>query len=115
MEILQQPITRQDMRDKYLTFFSEMVKIVVDVEQRRLAICAELHADLELLLLESGSLQTHLWGANLYPDEPGLTMIDYQAMINIRPSQNNLRMEIMDPKIRECIQNIVCEWVRDAA
>ena len=49
--------------------FGDMVKAVVDVDRQLLAIDADLHADLESLLLESGSAQNSLWGINLYPDE----------------------------------------------
>jgi len=50
-------------------YFEDMVKYVVDVQRRVIAIGGELHADAEqiLLNLEDGSRQEDLWGANYYP------------------------------------------------
>ena len=39
----------------------------VVVDRELMAVDAELHADLESLLLEDGSQQKLLWGINLYP------------------------------------------------
>lgn len=38
-------------------------------EKEIMAVDAELHADLEALLLEKESKQDVLWGINLYPEE----------------------------------------------
>ena len=51
--------------------FGDMVKGVVDVDRRIMALGGELHADEEAVLLEHGSAQSALWGINLYPDEFG--------------------------------------------
>ena len=48
--------------------FGDMIKCVADVRLGSLALDAELHADLERLLLENGSAEEDLWGFNLYPD-----------------------------------------------
>ncbi len=80
--------------------FSELMKIVVDVEKKILAVDAEMHADLEVLLLESGSGQNNLWGANVYPNRTDEDFIEYTSFINIRPNQNNRSMEIQDTEIR---------------
>ncbi len=48
-------------------YFGDMVKYVVDIERGRAAVGGELHADAEELLLEDGSQQESLWGANYYP------------------------------------------------
>jgi hypothetical protein len=49
-------------------------------------------------LLENGSKQVEIWGADWYP----LTQeVGYESLINIRPRQNNRSMEIQDPMIRD--------------
>ncbi|HVH66740.1 MAG TPA: DUF5674 family protein [Gemmatimonadales bacterium] len=52
--------------------FGDMVKAVVDVERRVMAIGGELHADEEAALIEDRSAQDDLWGINLYPGEWGM-------------------------------------------
>ena len=91
--------------------FTELMKIVVDVDKKKLAIDAEMHADLEKLLLENGSEQKNLWGANIYPEKSNDELIEYTSFINIRPSQNNRSMEILDDdlkiKVKEIILNLL--------
>jgi len=83
-----------------------MVKYVVDLKKSRAAVGGELHADAEQLLLQEGSLQVDLWGANYYPGKGREGCIEYTALINIRPSQGNRGMEIMDPMIRERVREL---------
>jgi len=87
-------------------FFDDMVKYVVDVERRIAAVGGELHADPERLLLESGSRQTDLWGANYLPGKGPDDCIEYTSLINIRPSQGNRVMLITDPAIRDQVREI---------
>jgi len=87
--------------------FGNLVKAVVDIKQGIMVVDASLHADEEALLLESGSSQADLWGINLYPDLTGKDMIEFDSMINLRPSQGNLTRSVDDPRFREHIRKIV--------
>jgi hypothetical protein len=78
-----------------------MVKAVVDVEKEIMAVDAELHADEEALLLEKGSRQEDLWGINIYPEMPENERIEFDAMINLRPSQGNRTRGVDAPETRE--------------
>ena len=51
MQILRQPITRKELKELAQNTFGDMIKGVADVKRHILAIDAELHADLERLLL----------------------------------------------------------------
>ena len=66
----------------------------------------ELHADAEQVLLESGSQQSDLWGANYWPGRGREGCVEYTALINIRPAQGNRSMEIQDPVIRERVREL---------
>ncbi len=87
-------------------FFGDMVKFVVDVEREIAAVGGELHADGELALLESGSRQTDLWGANYYPARGLAECLEYTSLINIRPSQGNRSMEIEDEAVRARVREL---------
>jgi hypothetical protein len=87
-------------------YFRDMVKYVVDVRRNLVAVGGELHADGERLLLEAGSRQQDLWGANYYPGRGPERCIEYTALINIRPSQGNFSMEVQDPLTRDSIRKI---------
>lgn len=91
--------------------FKDMVKFTVDVKQRRIAIGGELHADEEQLLLENGSEQKNIWGANYYPGKGEIGCIEYTSLINIRPSQGNNSMEIVSEDLREKIKEITFDLI----
>lgn len=84
-----------------------MVKLVVDIKRRIVAVGGELHADGEQLLLAEGSTQPDLWGANYYPGRGAEGCLEYTALINIRPSQGNRSMEIQDAETRRLVREIV--------
>ncbi len=87
--------------------FGDMVKAVVDIDKRIMAIGGELHADEEAFLLERDSEQENLWGINLYPERDFSEMIEFDSMINIRPRQNNRSRGVEDPTVREKIVGVV--------
>ena len=87
--------------------FGDMVKGVVDLEKRVIALGADLHADEEAFLLERGSKQENLWGINLYVDLAFPEMVEFDSMINIRPSQNNRSRSMEDSAIREQILDLL--------
>jgi hypothetical protein len=87
-------------------FFEDMVKYVVDTSRGVAAVGGEMHADAEEALLEDGSRQPDLWGANYYPGRGREECIEYTSLINIRPAQDNRSMEIRDPAIRERVRDL---------
>lgn len=94
--------------------YGELVKAVVDVEQKRMVVDAELHADEESYLLENGSQQDKLWGINLYPEDFGSDdFVEFDSMINIRPGQGNRGRSVEDPATQELILAVVAEIVHE--
>lgn len=80
------------------------IKLAVDVERNVLAGGGEYHVDCEEALLEDGSLQEDVWGADWYPES---RKVGFGALINIRPRQGNHGMEVEDPTLRNRIETIV--------
>jgi hypothetical protein len=95
-----------ELRRLVEAFFEDMVKYVVDVRRGVAAVGGEMHADAEQALLESGSRQADLWGANYYPGRGRDECVEYTALINIRPAHGNRSMEIQDPAVRERVRQI---------
>lgn len=111
MEIITDTIDLARLREMAGRRFGEMAKAVVDVEQEIRAVDAEPHADEEEALLERGSLQAHLWGINRYPEVAGEDWIEFDPMINLRPSQGNRSRGVDDPRIRTRIVEVVSRRV----
>jgi hypothetical protein len=80
------------------------IKLAIDVERGILAGGGEYHADCEEALLEDGSQQEDIWGADWYPESK---KVEFIALINIRPRQGNRGMEIEDSNLRAKIEAIV--------
>jgi len=104
--IVERRIEPAELARLVLLHFEDMVKYVVDVERRLAAVGGELHADAEQLLLQSGSRQADLWGANYHPGRGPEECIEYTSLINIRPAQGNRSMLVADPGLRERIREI---------
>jgi len=102
--VLERRIDRMELARLVQMYFEDMVKYVADVTRGVIAVGGELHADAEQLLLEAGSRQTDLWGANYYPGRGRDDCIEFTALINIRPAQGNRSMEVQDASVRERIR-----------
>lgn len=111
MVILNEKISRVQLKELAANTFVDMIKCVADVKHGLLAVDAELHADLESMLLENGSEQDNLWGFNLYPDETGEDFIEFDSLINIRSWQGNRSRDVEDENIRKQIREIVSKFV----
>ena len=104
---LNTPVTLEELRRLAADQFGDFVKAVVDVGRGVMAIGGELHADEEATLLDEGARRADLWGINLYPDRPVAEMVEFDSMINVRPSQSNRSRGVEDPTVRRQIQVIV--------
>lgn len=104
------PLTRvtiDELRKMAALSFGDLVKAVVDVEKGILVLDAELHADQEALLMDQGSRQADLWGINLYPDLTDAEFVEFDSMINVRPSQGNRSRGVEAEALRTRILAIV--------
>ncbi len=107
------PITLEKIKEIASERFGDMVKAVVDIEKKVMAIGGELHADEEAFLLDKGSSQQALWGINIYPDVSMPDALEYDSMINIRPSDNNSSRTVENESIRKTITEIIMQLIPD--
>jgi hypothetical protein len=107
-----QPISLDEIRALAASRFGDMIKGVVDLERGILLLDADLHADQEASLLADGSTQASLWGINLYPDVAGEDWLEFDSMINLRPSFGNRSRGVDDPAIRGAIAGLIARLVR---
>ena len=93
----------QNQIREMLQEYDTMIKIVVDIRQRIVSGGGEMHADCESVLLESGSEQDDLWGANWYPDAQ---RIEFESLINIRPRMGNRSIILQDENLRKQVEDV---------
>ena len=112
MIIIKNSIKIEELRRIADEQFGEIVKAVVDVKQEIMAVGGELHADEEALLIEQeASKREHTWGINLYPKKTSDDWIEFDSVINLKPSFDNRSRGIDNPKIQKKIRNIVKKLV----
>lgn len=113
MKIIEDKISISELKDMASKMFGNLVKAVVDVKKNILVVDSELHSDEEAYLLSQGSIQENLWGINIYPDLEKEERIEFDSMINLRPSHNNNSRGVEDEKIQEKILEIVNSKISD--
>src|SRR5207237_5009471 len=107
VHIVRQQLTRPELVAMAQARFGDMVKAVVDISRGVMAVNGELHSDEEALLIEDGSRQADLWGINLYPNDSSPEWIEFDSMINVRPSQNNRSRDVEDESTRAAIRRVI--------
>lgn len=112
MKIVAKTLSLDELKQMAAATFGDMVKAVVDIDRELAAVDAELHSDLEALLLENGSKQNSLWGINLYPEIQGDDFIEFDSMINMRPSQGNRSRGVGNEETRKKIIEIVAKRIK---
>jgi hypothetical protein len=112
MRLVEERISVAELGELAAASFGNMVKAVVDVELEILVLGGEMHADEEALLLEQGSSQENLWGINIYPELGADQWIEFDSMINLRPSQGNRSRYVESESLRRTITAIVQKRIR---
>jgi len=112
MQIIQDKISITELNPMSAKMFGNLVKAVIDIEKEIMVVDADMHVDLEKVMIENGSEQKNLWGINLYPEFFGKeNFVEFDSMINIRPWQNNRSRGVEDKEVRQKIVEIVGKLV----
>lgn len=112
MEIIDKKISVEKLKEVAGDALGNLIKAVVDIEKEIIIIGGELHADEEALLLEKGSKQVDLWGINIYPEIKDEDWIEFDSMINLKPSQGNRSRGVDDLDIQKRIIKIVNKLIK---
>jgi hypothetical protein len=107
MKTIENNISIEELKEMSSKMFGNLVKAVVDIEKDLLVVDSELHSDQEAYLLQLGSKQENLWGINIYPGLKKGERVEFDSMINLRPSQNNNSRGVDNEEIQRKILEIV--------
>jgi hypothetical protein len=103
IHVLHKRATEQQTSEM-LEALTTYIKLAVDIQRGTLAGGGIMHADCEAALLEDGSMQEDIWGADWDPAEQ---QTSFEAPINIRPRQDNPSMQILAELTRAAVSEIV--------
>jgi hypothetical protein len=107
--IIRDKATPEQIKDM-LEMLQTYIKLAVDIDRRILAGGGAMHADCESVLLDDGSQQESIWGADW---DPSAQQVTFESLINIRPRQNNPSVEILDSSIQEKVAEITVRLLGD--
>ena len=107
--IIREKVTPEQIKDM-LQMLQTYIKLAVDIDRGILAGGGAMHADCESVLLDDGSQQEFIWGADW---DPSAQQVTFESLINIRPRQNNPAMEILDSDIQKKIAEITKRLLGD--
>ncbi len=102
IHIIRTQATQEEI-DQMLAALDTYIKLAVDIRRGILAGGGVMHADCEAALLDDGSQQENIWGADWNPSAKQVT---FESLINIRPHQNNRSLELLDPTLREQVAQV---------
>ena len=106
-------ITMGELKELAHEGFKHVVKAVVDTKQGIMAVGGELHVDMQVELIEQeNSKNEDTWGINLYVDQVGDDLIEFDSMVNLKPSLGNNTRNVESEAVQEKIRNIVSKLVK---
>ena len=110
--IVKKPISRKQLAEIAKERFGDLVKAVIDTKQEIMALGGDLHADEEAVLIEKeGSKREDVWGINLYPEKEEEDLIEFDSVINLKPSFGNRSRGVDNHETKEKIRNVVKKLV----
>lgn len=114
IKVVKEPITRKELLEMASEEYGNVVKAVIDLEQRIMAVGGELHADEEVLLIEQeGSKREYTWGVNLYLKNPETNWVEFDSMINLKPAFGNNSRTVESVETHQRIKEIIKKLVRE--
>lgn len=111
--VIKEPITKDELQKIAQECYGDFVKVVVDAAQGIMAVGGEFHADEEVVLMEQeGSPREHTWGINIWPSKEGTEeFIQFDSMINLKPSFGNRTRGVDNEEIQNKIRGIVARLI----
>ncbi len=111
--IVREPIELTILSPLTRAWHETLLKGAADVKRGTIALGGEWHMDANTVLIADGSDQRDVWGFNIYPDERGEGALEFISLINIRPRQGNIAMELTDEALRREIRSLIRTLIPD--
>ncbi len=111
MILVDRKISLEELKVMSEKMFDDLVKAVVDTDKGIMVVDAIMHADIESYMLEKGSDQKDLWGINIHPTIEGDDWVEFDSLINLRPSWGNRSRGVDNQAIQKRIIDIVTKLV----
>ena len=111
IKIIKEKISKSQLEEIAKQGFGTIVKMAIDIENELIALGGEWHSECQEALVKNGSSTENIWGANINFNAPEENRIEFNSLINIKPTLGSQKMEISDEKIKKQIKQIVDKLV----
>ncbi len=105
--IVREKLKPEAVREIVISEFGDMAKVDVDIVRQILVIGGEWHSEGQDLLVKDGSSGEDVWGCNYYPFRGTDKRIEYNSLINLKPSLGARDMEIQESRIRQNMREVI--------
>ncbi len=106
--IVKDRITLLELKTLAHEQYGDIIKAVVDIKNEIMGVGGELHVDIQSLLIEKENSQGQdTWGINLYLEKTGDDFVEFDSMINLKPSLGNKTRGVEDTVIQSKIREII--------
>jgi len=107
IKIIKEKINREELEKIAQQEYVTLVKIAVDTKKEIIALGGEWHSECQEVLIENGSINKNIWGANVTVSAPKKDRVTFHSLINVKPHCGHQQMEIQNADIKEKITQII--------
>ncbi|MEK7538385.1 MAG: DUF5674 family protein [Patescibacteria group bacterium] len=112
IHILKKPTSMQEVRTIATEWYGTMIKGTVDILENKVAIGGDYHMETCELLVEDGSNHVNVWGFNIRFDEGQDALLEFDSLVNIKPSLGNKSRSVEDQEVAKKATEIIHAWIQ---
>lgn len=92
-------------------WYGTMVKGTVDIEKGRVALGGDYHIESSEILTNSGSKFEDVWGFNIRFEENPNGVLEFDSMVNIKPSLDNRSRSINNEDTKNKAKEVIYKFI----
>ncbi len=112
IQILEKPVSMDYVRELAVEWYGTMIKGTVDIAKNKVAIGGKYHVESCELLVEGGGDHTNVWGFNIRFEEDQNGILEFDSLVNIKPSLGNKSRSVENPEIIKKATEIIHSWIQ---
>lgn len=100
------------VRELAVEWYATMLKGTVDIKQNKVAVGGDYHMESCELLVENGSDHTNVWGFNIRFEENQNGILEFDSLVNIKPSFGNKSRSVENPEVIKKATEIIHSYIQ---
>ncbi len=109
--ILTEKMSIEEVKKFAGNWYDSMIKGTVDIVKNKVALGGDYHIESCELLTQNGSTSENVWGFNIRFEEGVDGILEFDSMVNIKPSLGNKSRSILDEDVASVAEKIIRSWI----